>query len=102
MNIPESMTWIGNWAWGVPLIIVNVLMHVVGLNLVGQFVLGDYASALRKGSAALEFVVVVATTALFMISLHAIEAMTWAGVETGCTNPTTMPAGGAIANASQR
>ena len=79
MNIPESMTWIGNWAWGVPLIIVNVLMHVVGLNLVGQFVLGDYASALRKGSAALEFVVVVATTALFMISLHAIEAMTWAG-----------------------
>jgi hypothetical protein len=79
MNVLESMTWIGNWAWGVPFIVVNVLMHVAGLNLIGRFVLGDYASALRKRAPAFDFVGVVATTALLMISLHAIEAATWAG-----------------------
>jgi len=78
MNIVESMTWIGNWAWGVPLIVVNILMHVVGLNLIGRFVLGDYASALRKRSPTFDFVGIVATTALLLISLHAIEAATWA------------------------
>lgn len=72
------MTWIGNCAWGVPLIVVNVLMHVVGLNLIEGFVLVDLASAVRRRVKALGFVVIVATTALLAISLHAFEAATWA------------------------
>jgi hypothetical protein len=71
------MPWVGNWAWGVPLIVANVLMHVVGLNLIGAFVLRDYASVMRKRSTSVNFIMVVGVTAVLTISLHALESTTW-------------------------
>jgi hypothetical protein len=73
----ESTTWVGDWAWGVPLILANLLIHVVGLNLIGAFVLGDYAGKLRKRAASIEFVMVVGVTSVLTISLHGLESATW-------------------------
>jgi hypothetical protein len=73
----ESATWVGDWAWGVPLILANVLLHVVGLNLIGLFVLGDYTNILRRRNDFVEYVAVVGMTALLTISLHALESATW-------------------------
>ena len=55
----------------------NLVLHVVGLCLIGAFVLGDYASILRNRTASVEFVMVVGVTALLTISLHALESATW-------------------------
>jgi len=73
----ESTTWLGDWAWGVPLILANLLMHVVGLNLIGAFILGDYASKLRKRVTSIDFVMVVGVTSVLTISLHGLESVTW-------------------------
>lgn len=72
-----SMPWVGDWAWGVPLIVANLVMHVVGLSLIGAFVLGDYASILRNRTASLDFVMVMGMTAVLTILLHALESTTW-------------------------
>jgi hypothetical protein len=58
----ESMPWVGDWAWGVPLIVANLVMHVLGLSLIGAFVLGDYASILRNRKASVDFMMVVGVT----------------------------------------
>jgi hypothetical protein len=73
-----STTWVGDWAWGVPLILANLLMHVVGLNLIAAFVLGDYAGKLRKRAASIDFVMVIGVTSVLTITLHGFEAATWA------------------------
>jgi hypothetical protein len=73
----ESMPWVGDWAWGVPLIVANLVMHVLGLSLIGAFVLGDYASILHNRKASVDFMMVVGVTAVLTILLHGLESMTW-------------------------
>jgi hypothetical protein len=73
----ESTTWVGDWAWGVPLILANLLIHVVGLNLIGAVVLGDYAGKQRKRSASIDFITVVGVTSVLTITLHGLESVTW-------------------------
>jgi hypothetical protein len=72
----DSTTWVGNVAWGVPLIVGNVLIHVVGLNLIGLCVLGE-CGILRRRNDFLDFVLIVGITALLTISLHALEGAIW-------------------------
>ena len=31
-----QMNWTGNWAWGVPLIVMTVIIHVLGLGVIGR------------------------------------------------------------------
>jgi hypothetical protein len=73
----ESIAWVGDWAWGVPLVVGNFLMHAVGLKLIGLFVLGKYGSVLSRRNDFLDFITVVGVTAMLTISLHAIESVTW-------------------------
>jgi hypothetical protein len=73
----ESTTWAGDWAWGVPLILANLLIHVVGLNLIGALVLGDYANILRKRAASFDFIMVVGVTSMLTILLHGLESVIW-------------------------
>ena len=73
----ESTTWVGDWAWGVPLILANILIHVVGLNLISALVLGDYASKLRKHFVSIDFIMVVGATSMLIVLLHGIESVTW-------------------------
>jgi hypothetical protein len=73
----ESTTWVADWAWGVPLILTNLLIHVAGLNLIGAFVLGDYASKLRKRVVTIDFVIVIGVTSVLTIILHGLESVIW-------------------------
>ena len=73
----QSIAWFGDWAWGVPLVVGNLLMHVVGLNLIGLFVLGEHGSLLRRRNDFADFVAVVGVTALLTILLHALESVIW-------------------------
>jgi UPF0716 family protein affecting phage T7 exclusion len=34
MGMDDLLVWNGSWAWGLPLILLNVIFHVIGLGLV--------------------------------------------------------------------
>jgi len=69
-------TWSENWAWGLPLILLTVVMHVFCLGLI-------YQRAIRpdnrtRGHPAVVFIVVMGTTTLLATCLHGGEAAVWA------------------------
>jgi hypothetical protein len=69
-------TWSENWAWGLPLILLTVVMHVLCLGLI-------YQSAVRRHNRksahpAVVFIVVMGTTTLLATCLHGGEAAVWA------------------------
>ena len=74
----ESSAWSADWAWGLPLIIVTVLVHVFGLVLVRRGALRMWTRTIRRGHPTAAFVAVVGSTTLLATSLHAIEATIWA------------------------
>ena len=37
-----SPNWTADWAWGVPLIVLTVVFHVLGLGLIAQRALGFF------------------------------------------------------------
>ena len=74
----DSTAWSADWAWGLPLIVLTVVIHVLGLGLIGR-----RASRASKGVGQDRhpvgtFVVLVGTTTLLATCLHGIEAIIWA------------------------
>ena len=49
MNAVDVGAWRANWAWSLPLIVLNVVIHVIGLGLINE-------SAVRVLSGASKFV----------------------------------------------
>jgi len=70
--------WSANWAWGVPLIVLTVLIHVTGLRFIKDraFSLAGHHARRRFRTTASVMVIVAVT--LSAIGLHAIEAGIWA------------------------
>jgi hypothetical protein len=71
--------WSNNWAWGLPLIVLTVLVHAFGLVLIrDQIVLkAPLILHARRSSTVLAFLIIV--TVLLLTLLHAAEAFAWAG-----------------------
>jgi len=73
--IEAPIPWHADWAWGCPLIMLTVIIHVMGLAFISQ-----KAAALiikhRHPTAA--FAVVVGATTLLATILHGLEAGIWA------------------------
>jgi hypothetical protein len=78
MNPFDYMQWGADWAWGVPLIALNVVIHVFCLALFTQKV----ENALRGFESHRHFVpafaVVVGVAVIFVTGLHIVEAGVWA------------------------
>ena len=70
--------WGADWAWGVPLIVVTVMSHVLGLGLINTGTVRAFARARERRHPTAAFVLVMGTMILFATSLHAIEAGMWA------------------------
>ena len=69
--------WKADWAWGVPLIVLTSVVHVLGLGLINGTIVGSLSG--RTGhrhftafAAAMSLAVLLATV------LHALEAALWA------------------------
>ena len=74
-----SVTWSADWAWGLPLIVLTVLIHVSGMGLISQRVMtGPAGRIIGRLHPRLAFVVVVGATTLFATCLHGFEAGLWA------------------------
>ena len=74
-----SVGWSADWAWGLPLIVLTVLIHVLGLGLVSHRIAGGNIShMIGRRDPRVAFVVVVGVTTLLATCLHGIEASIWA------------------------
>jgi hypothetical protein len=70
--------WSADWAWGLPLIVVTVVFHAIGLGLINRRAVdlfvrktdGRYPTAL--------FAMVMSTVILLATVLHAVESAIWA------------------------
>jgi len=69
--------WRENWAWGLPLIVLTVVFHVLGLGLLNAKAIQMLArpKARHPFSA---FVLVMSTVTLLATVLHGVEAGIWA------------------------
>jgi hypothetical protein len=70
--------WAGNWAWGVSLIVLTVMIHVCGLALIGERVVRVMGESIDRSRFLLKFALVMGGTSLLATGLHGIEAAIWA------------------------
>jgi len=71
--------WSADWAWGLPLIVLTVLIHVTGLGLITpRLVRGNVARKLERSHPRFAFVLVVGATTMLATTLHGLEAGIWA------------------------
>jgi hypothetical protein len=59
------------WAWSLPLIVLNVTVHVLGLGLINERVVRFLRGAMERRHFTAVFAVVMGATALFATALHA-------------------------------
>lgn len=78
MNVGDAGAWSGNWAWSLPLIVLTVVIHVIGLGLINEGVVQLLSGAMERRGFLAKFAVVMGVTALLATVLHRIEAATWA------------------------
>jgi hypothetical protein len=74
----DVVAWSASWAWSLPLIVLNVTFHVIGLGIIhgkGVQILGvvkDHRHFLSM------FALVMGVTSILVTVLHALEAGIWA------------------------
>jgi hypothetical protein len=78
MNASDAGGWSGNWAWSLPLIVLNVVIHVIGLVLINESVVGVLSGATERRRFMPKFALVMGLASLLATVLHGIEAATWA------------------------
>jgi hypothetical protein len=78
MNASDAGGWSGNWAWSLPLIVLNVVIHVIGLVLINESVVGVLSGAMERRRFMPKFALVMGLASLLATVLHGIEAATWA------------------------
>jgi hypothetical protein len=69
---------LADWAWGLPLIVFTVVIHVCGLLLISEKIDRVQNAIAGYYSDNALFVMVIAVTALLATSLHWFEGMIWA------------------------
>jgi len=72
---PES--WRDDWAWGLPLIVLTVVIHVLGLGLMNVRASQIFRRTERRHPTVV-FALVMGTVTLLATSLHAMESGIWA------------------------
>jgi hypothetical protein len=78
MNVVEAGTWSADWAWSLPLIVLNVVIHVFGLVFINGAVVRVSNGVMQRRDLVFRFATVIGLAVLLMVLLHGIEAMTWA------------------------
>jgi|SRR6516162_4546569 hypothetical protein len=75
----DALSWEGNWAWAVPLIVLNIVLHVVGLGVINTQMMRTLGPLQAKRDFFAVFVLIMGAAALSATLLHALEATIWAG-----------------------
>jgi hypothetical protein len=75
VNLPA---WNADWAWSLPLIVLNVVIHVLGLGLINERVVRFLSGVMDRRHFTAVFAVVMGAAALLATMLHALEGIIWA------------------------
>src|ERR1700719_2810971 len=78
MNPNIAGTWIGDWIWGAPLIMVTVATHVCGLAVIAERVVSLLGETVAHRRFMPKFALVMGLTSLLVTALHGIEGVIWA------------------------
>jgi hypothetical protein len=78
--VSDALAWNGNWAWSLPLIVITVMFHVVGLVFINEQAILAKNYVRKKHGFLLSFAPIMGVGALWVTVLHAIEAGIWAGM----------------------
>jgi len=78
MNQTEQVFWAADWAWSIPLIVLTVVIHVLGLGLLSQTVVRSLDRRMNRRHPTSTFILVMGVTILVVTVLHALEATIWA------------------------
>ena len=76
--VVDPGSWSADWAWGLPLIVLTVIIHVLGLGLMAQKALAVTGRMFERRHPTVVFVAVVGAATLVATCLHALEAGIWA------------------------
>lgn len=79
MEASELTPWTGNWVWGLPLIVLTTMIHVLGLGLINERVVRTLEGMVDRRHYTPRFAVAMSVTVLLATVLHAIEGTLWAG-----------------------
>jgi hypothetical protein len=74
----DAMSWDGNWAWALPLMVLTLLLHVVGLALINLRMVRAMSHFRGRHHFFPMFVFVMGIIALLAILLLGFEATLWA------------------------
>lgn len=78
MDILDATPWGTDWAWSLPLILLNVIIHVFGL----AFIYDAFTFLLHEIKVRRRFMIrfaeVMSVSVFLIVVLHALEAVTWA------------------------
>jgi hypothetical protein len=72
------MSWHADWAWGCPLILFTVIIHVSGLGYLTQKIIDVHGDTMKRRYPNIAFAVVVGASTLLTTLLHALETGIWA------------------------
>ena len=73
-----STPWGANWVWGLPLIVLTVLIHVWGLGILRRKAFGAISHSVTRSHRQTIAFVIVSCATLSATALHATEAIVWA------------------------
>jgi hypothetical protein len=71
--------WSSNWAWGLPLIVLTLVIHVFGLLLIKEQAERIENRLVERYGYSVVFAVIVGGTGLSATLLHGAEGIIWAG-----------------------
>ena len=74
----DAASWNGNWAWSLPLIVLNVTFHVIGLGFINVKLIQVLTVAKESRYFVYVFALIMGITAILATVLHGIEAGIWA------------------------
>ena len=71
-------TWSADWAWGCPLIVLTVIIHVLGLGVIKQRAFSVSGRTARQRHHMAASLLIIAGATLSATLLHGVEAFLWA------------------------
>lgn len=73
--------WSADWVWGLPLIVLTVLIHVLGLGLINQRMIRVSSGSMGRRRPTAMFVMVMDATTLLATILHGIGREIWGAAD---------------------
>jgi hypothetical protein len=72
------VSWSADWAWGLPLIVIMLVIHVFGLLLINEKSDQVQTRVFAGHNSRMVFAAIIGGSALFATLLHGAEVMIWA------------------------